>query len=117
MSSDEKVVTVSLRRIYDGRKAQRSARAIRKLRELIKRRTHAEIVKIDESVNSLLWNRGIEKPPRKLKVKLTVEEKEEVKTKDGRTLYIPKIVRVSLHSDEIEESEKRSQKGAEGQKG
>jgi len=104
MSSEEKILVVSLRRIYDGRKAQRAARAIRKLREIIAKRTHAEIVKIDDSVNKAIWKRGIEKPPRKIRLKITIEEKREVKTRKGETLTLPKIVRVTLASEEKKET-------------
>lgn len=103
MSSEEKILIVSLRRIYDGRKAQRAARAIRKLREIIARRTHAEIIKIDNSVNKAIWSRGIEKPPRKIRLKITIEEKREVKTRKGETLTLPKIVRVTLANEEKKE--------------
>jgi large subunit ribosomal protein L31e len=103
MSSEEKIVVISLRRIYDGRKAQRAARAIRKLKEIIAKRTHAEVVKIDDSVNKAIWSRGIEKPPRKVRLKITVEEKREVKTRKGETLTLPRVVRVSLASEEKKE--------------
>lgn len=96
MSSEEKTLVINLKRVYDGRKAQRAARAIRKLRELIAKRTHAEVVKIDEEVNQTIWMRGIEKPPRKLKLKIIVEEKREIKTSKGETKTLPKIVRVTL---------------------
>jgi len=103
VSKEEKVITVSLRRVYDGRRAQRAARAVRRLREIIAKRTHAEEVKIGESVNRAIWSRGIEKPPRKLRLKIIVEEKREVKTKTGETRTLPRVVRVELASESEKE--------------
>lgn len=108
--SEEKVVTISLRRVYDGRKANRAARAIRRLKEIIQKRTHAEEVKIDGAINELVWSRGIEKPPRKVTLRIVIEEKREVKTKDGRTLTLPKVVRVLPYA-------KEGEKEAQGSKG
>lgn len=92
----ERIETINLSRVYWGRKANRAARAVRLLREWVKRRLHAERVVIDDAVNKVIWSRGIEKPPRKIRVKIKIEETREVKTKSGETRTIPTLVRVML---------------------
>jgi len=104
LKSNRLELTINLSKIYTTRRTKRAARAARYIRELIRKRTHAERVLIDEKINKLLWSRGIEKPPRKVRILITVEESEEVKTKDGKTMKIPKIVRVSLPAEEKEAS-------------
>lgn len=108
--SEERIIVINLRRVYDGRKAQRAARAIRKLREIVARRTHAEVVKVDESVNHAIWGRSIEKPPKRIKVRIIIEEKREVKTKKGETKSLPKVVKVALHSEEKPKAEAETTK-------
>jgi large subunit ribosomal protein L31e len=96
----EAELTVSLRRIYSTRRTKRAARAMRYLRELIRKKTHAEEVYFDESVNHEVWSRGIEKPPRKIDLKIIVEETREVETKSGQKITLPKVVMVYLKGHE-----------------
>ncbi|HEU97507.1 MAG: 50S ribosomal protein L31e [Fervidicoccaceae archaeon] len=103
MRANKLELTLNLSRVYTTRRTKRASRAVRYLRELIKKRTHAEKVLIDEKINRLIWMRGIEKPPRKLRVVISVEESEEIKTKTGKTIKIPKTVKVSLPSEGKEE--------------
>ncbi len=96
----ERVEIINLRRVYWGRRSNRAARAVRLLRSIIMRKTHAERVIIDDEVNKYIWSRGIEKPPHKIKVKIKIEETREVKTKKGETLTLPSVVRVTLAGEE-----------------
>ncbi|WP_297514826.1 50S ribosomal protein L31e [Thermococcus sp.] len=52
---------------------KRAPRAARFVREWIARHAKAEEVKLDPAVNEKLWERGAEKPPNKLRVKVVVE--------------------------------------------
>ena len=79
-SSKELVYTINLSRLYWGRRANRAARAVRYLRQWVARRTKAKEVVIGEDVNRLIWSRGIEKPPRKLRVRVIIEGPVEEKT-------------------------------------
>ena len=79
-SSKELVYTINLSRLYWGRRANRAARAVRYLRQWIARRTKAKEVVIGEDVNRVIWSRGIEKPPRRLKVRVIIEGPVEEKT-------------------------------------
>jgi large subunit ribosomal protein L31e len=106
----EAELTVSLRRIYSSRRTRRAATAMRYLRELIRKRTHAEEVYFDESVNHKIWSRGIEKPPRKVELKIIVEETREVETKDGQKITLPKVVMVFLKGHEPKEESSKKEK-------
>jgi large subunit ribosomal protein L31e len=72
----ERVYTVNLRRLIITPRWRRAVRAINLLKEFAQKHMKASEVKIDQSVNELIWSRGIENPPRKLTVKM-------VKSKDG----------------------------------
>ncbi|UJG39979.1 MAG: 50S ribosomal protein L31e [Candidatus Heimdallarchaeum aukensis] len=58
---------------------KRAPRAIRLLKEYILKHTKADIVVIDNKLNEYIWERGIEKPPRRVKVRTLVEIEEELK--------------------------------------
>lgn len=71
--------TVPLSRVYWGRRRNRAPRAVRMLREFAARHFGVEKVVISSKVNNLIWGRGIEKPPRRIRVKIVKREKEEEK--------------------------------------
>ncbi len=58
---------------------RRAPRAIRMLKEFIVKHTKADFVVITNELNEFIWKRGIQKPPRKVKVRAIVETIEEEK--------------------------------------
>ena len=58
---------------------RRTPRAIRMLKEFIIKHTKADFVIITNELNEFIWKRGIQKPPRKVKVRAIVETTEEEK--------------------------------------
>ena len=72
----EKVFTIPLRKAYEKSQRIRSPYAVRLIKDYVKTHTKAEEVKIGKYLNSQIWERGIKKPPRKIKVTVT---------KDGTT--------------------------------
>lgn len=74
-SGEERFYTIPLRRAWVTPFPERTPKAVRILKNFLKRHLKTDNFKIDESLNKLIWKRGIEKPPRKIKVK--VVEKEE----------------------------------------
>lgn len=64
----EKVFTIPLRKAYEKSQRVRSAYAMRLIRDYIITHTKAEEVKIGKYLNSQVWERGIKKPPRNVKV-------------------------------------------------
>lgn len=89
--SEEKIVlereyTIPLRKVYFLQRTKRAPRAIRLIRKFIQRHLKVKEVKIDEKLNNYIWSRGIEKPPRRVRVRV-------VKTEDN-------IARVTLAGEE-----------------
>ncbi|RLF24313.1 MAG: 50S ribosomal protein L31e [Thermoprotei archaeon] len=72
----ERVYTIPLRRVYEAPRTKRAPRAIRFVKEFIKRHMKAEDVIVDPEVNEKIWERGREKPPRRIRVRV-------VKYRDG----------------------------------
>ncbi|MEM2083284.1 MAG: 50S ribosomal protein L31e [Nitrososphaerota archaeon] len=73
MSEKEEIVlereyTIPLRDVWEAPKKKRAEKAIRIIKNFAKRHMKAEEVKISEKVNELIWSKGIEKPPRRIKV-------------------------------------------------
>ncbi|MCD6235591.1 MAG: 50S ribosomal protein L31e [Thaumarchaeota archaeon] len=87
----ERVYVVPLRDAYEASRTRRAKRAVNILKEFAKRHMKGEEVKLSEGVNHLIWSRGAEKPPRKIRVVMK-------KDKDG-------VIQVML-PEEAEKSEK-----------
>ena len=84
MSGEEKVLlereyTIPLKRVYFRQRTQRAARAIRLIKEFVQRHVKVENVVIDEKLNMYIWSRGIEKPPRRVRVKVIKTEEDTAK--------------------------------------
>jgi len=58
---------------------KRAPRAARFLRSWVARHAKAGRVVVDPAVNEKIWERGIEKPPSRLRVRVRVEEEEGVR--------------------------------------
>ena len=69
---DERIYTVPLRKAYwTGSRLRRSNRAVRVLREFVERHMKPEELLIQPEVNERIWARGIQKPPRRLRIRAT----------------------------------------------
>lgn len=66
---DERIYTIPLRDAFQVPKTRRSKKAINLIRRFLERHTKTANIKIDSSLNEKIWERGIEKPPRRIKVK------------------------------------------------
>ncbi|MEB2837294.1 MAG: 50S ribosomal protein L31e [Desulfurococcales archaeon] len=88
------VYVIPLKRVYWGRRTNRADRAVRLLREFVKRHTKADRVVIMNEVNNYIWSRGREKPPRRVKVVVTLREEEGEEEKE-------KVAIVRLASDKL----------------
>jgi ribosomal protein L31E len=69
--TEERTYIVPLSRAYGSPPNYRAKKAVIILREFFKRHMKATEVKILSEVNELMWERGIESPPRKLKIRAT----------------------------------------------
>ena len=68
---DERIYIVPLAKARKGPRNKRSKKAIRYLREYMMRHFKPESLVITQEVNEKIWERSIQKPPRKLKVRAT----------------------------------------------
>ncbi|MFX0104264.1 MAG: 50S ribosomal protein L31e [Candidatus Hodarchaeota archaeon] len=68
---DERIYIVPLAKARKGPRNKRAKKAIRYLRDYISRHFKPESLVITQEVNEHIWSRGIQKPPRKLKVRAT----------------------------------------------
>ena len=69
---DERIYTVPLRKAYwTGSRLRRSNRAVRILREFVERHMKPEELVIQPEVNERIWDRGIQKPPRRVRIRAT----------------------------------------------
>lgn len=73
---EERVYTVPLGRAWISPRKKRAPRAVRILRSFIERHMKPESIVVSEGVNERIWSRGIEKPPRQIRVRA-------VKDRDG----------------------------------
>ena len=73
---------LNLRRIWNAPREKRTPRAVRFLREFVAQRMKTTEVSLSEETNSMLWQRGISKPPRKIRIRV-------VKDKEGRVIVFP----------------------------
>jgi len=88
----ERVYTINLGKVLLSPNNQRAKRAINMIKEFTRHHMKNEEVKIEESLNHLIWKRGIKHPPRKIRVSMT-------KTDEG-------FVLVSPYEEEVEETTK-----------
>ena len=67
----ERIITIPLRATKAAPRTRRAMRAIKEIRENVARhmKTDAEQVWIDQALNEKIWERGIQKPPKKITVK------------------------------------------------
>jgi large subunit ribosomal protein L31e len=72
--AEEKIFTIPLREAFTRGRAQRAQDASRLVREFLIRHMKSENVKIGDSINKDVWKRGMQKPPRKLRVHAVKEE-------------------------------------------
>lgn len=64
----ERIYTVPLGKVWTWRR-KRAARAVRVLRDFMKRHMKSDEIVIGNDVNEEIWRRGIQKPPRRIRVK------------------------------------------------
>jgi len=74
---EERVYTVPLSRAWVSPRKERAPRATRILKAFIKRHMKPESIILSKEVNEQIWRRGIEKPPRNIRVRA-------VKDRDGK---------------------------------
>ena len=118
MEVNERVYTVPLRDAFVKPRNKRTPRAVKILREFAARhmKTDPENVLISNMLNAFLWARGIQKPPRKVKVKMVAKEgKVYVLMMDEKLEEKPKEVKKEEKPKEeiVKKEEKKEEKEGE----
>ena len=105
----EKVFTIPLRDAFNTQRTRRARKSIALVREFLEKHMKVEKKKIrlGASINTAIWARGMQKPPRKLKVHAT-------KNEEG--IVFAEIVGVELKTPTKEELKKKAEKIAEKKK-
>ncbi|MDI6885832.1 MAG: 50S ribosomal protein L31e [archaeon] len=70
----ERIYTIPLRAVKKAPRWKRSNRAIAVVKEYLKQHTKYEDIVLDAAINEKIWERGSEKPPSKIRVRVTEEE-------------------------------------------
>jgi len=70
----ERIYTVPLGRAWVAPKYRRAEKAVNVLRNFVERHMKPSSVVIDTKVNEAIWSRGIEKPPRKIRVRMAKDD-------------------------------------------
>jgi len=71
---NERIYTIPLRAVKKAPRWKRSNRAITLIREYLVRHTKFEYIVLDKTINEKVWERGSQKPPSRIRVKVTEEE-------------------------------------------
>jgi large subunit ribosomal protein L31e len=98
MSSLERIYTVPLAKAIAVPRYRRAEKAITILREFVQRHMKPEAIIIDTTVNEAIWARGIKKPPRKIRVRLSKDE-------EGTVTVTLAEAEVDVKEEEAEEEE------------
>jgi large subunit ribosomal protein L31e len=68
---DERIYIIPLAKARQGPRNKYAKKAVRYLREYMERHFKPESLVISQEVNEAIWARGIQKPPRKIKIRAT----------------------------------------------
>jgi len=68
---DERIYIIPLAKARKGPRTKWANKSVRYLKEFMERHFKPESLIISQEVNERIWSRGIQKPPRKLKVRAT----------------------------------------------
>ncbi len=74
---EERIYTIPFSKVVYGRRIprpRRTPRAIRHLRAFVRRHLRCDAVIIDPEVNEFMWARGIQHPPRKIRIRAVKTE-------------------------------------------
>ncbi len=69
----ERLYTVPLGKAYEYTRTKRARRSVSLLRQFLIRHMKSVNVRISEQLNEFLWARSMQKPPRKVKIKVVKE--------------------------------------------
>lgn len=104
--ADEKVFTIPLRKAYDEQRTKRSKVAMDFIKDFLKRHMKSDKIFIGDSINKKVWSRGIQKPPRKIRIHAL---------KENDVVYA-ELLDVEIKTPSAEEIKKKEEKKKEKEK-
>jgi large subunit ribosomal protein L31e len=72
--ADEKIFTIPLRDVFDKPRTKRAELAMDVIKAYLLKHMKTEDVKIGSSINHEIWKRGMQKPPRKVRIHAIKED-------------------------------------------
>jgi large subunit ribosomal protein L31e len=75
----EHLYTISLRDANRAPRGKRAQKAVRSIRDFLKRHTKRETIRMDPALNERIWERGGKNLKPRIRVKITEEEDDAVK--------------------------------------
>ena len=73
---EEGIYNINLGRLYWTGRRRRAARAIKKVRDFLRRHSKAQHIIIDESINEYIYSGSYDRPPRKISVRIIPVDEE-----------------------------------------
>ena len=117
---EERIYTVPLSEAYSAVRGKRARKAVKVLKMFASRHMKVDIdnVKISAGVNSLIWSHGIQKPPRKIKVKMVKDKEDDAEVAKVMLLDEKwKVVKINYPEEEGSEKPKGEAKEKEKETG
>jgi len=97
---EEKIFTIPLRDAFDTERTHRAKKAVDIVRHFLTRHMKSEDVKIGNSINKDIWARGIQRPPRRIRIHAV---------KENEIIYA-ELLGVDIKTPTKEEVEKKAEK-------
>ena len=98
---EEKIFTIPLRRAWRTERTRRAKKAIDLIRQFLERHMKSQDVKIGSSINGSVWSRGIQKPPRRVRVHALTEDNVTYAELVGVELKLPSKEEVKEKKEKI----------------
>jgi large subunit ribosomal protein L31e len=103
---EEKIFNIPLREVFDKERTKRGRNASVFVREFLIKHMKSDDVKIGKSINDAIWKRGIQKPPRKVRVHVVKED----------DIVYAELIGVEIKTPSKEEMKKKKEKKEEKEK-
>ena len=100
---EEKVFNIPLREAFERKRARRARNASKIVKDFLMKNMKTEKIKIGKSINDEIWKKGIQNPPRKIRVHVIKEED---------TVYA-ELLGVEIKTPSKEEVKKKEEKKKE----
>lgn len=101
--ADEKIFTIPLRDVFEKPRTKRAELAIGEIKGFLVRHMKTEEVRIGESINKEVWKKGMQKPPRRVRIHAVKEE----------NIVYTELLGVDIKTPSKEETKKKEEKKKE----